>query len=114
MSEPRIGVIGGSGLYEMEGFEEGGNPEIWTAVNDVAAMIKELDPNHPTMTVTAFVHGERIEFLHLKLQQIQPGSDTTDVVVTEPDVELIAAPRSPPGSPPPSGLITVQNSVWLT
>ena len=49
---------------EMEGFDEGDNPAIWTAVNDVAAMIKELDPNHPTMTVTAFVHGKRIEFLH--------------------------------------------------
>jgi len=49
---------------EMEGFEDGDNPAIWRAVNDVAAMIKELDPNHPTMTVTAFVHGERIEFLH--------------------------------------------------
>ena len=49
---------------EMEGFESGDNPAIWKAVNDVAAMIKELDPHHPTMTVTAFVHGERIEFLH--------------------------------------------------
>ena len=49
---------------EMEGFEEGDDPLIWTAVNDVAAMIKEVDPNHPTMTVTTFVHGKRIEFLH--------------------------------------------------
>jgi len=49
---------------EMEGFEEGDNPAIWKAVNDVAAMIKKLDPHHPTMTVTAFVHGQRIEFLH--------------------------------------------------
>lgn len=49
---------------EMEGFDDGGNPAIWKAVNDVAAMVKELDPNHPTMTVTTFVHGERIEFLH--------------------------------------------------
>ena len=49
---------------EMEGFDDGDNPAIWKAVNDVAAMVKELDPNHPTMTVTAFVHGGRIEFLH--------------------------------------------------
>jgi len=49
---------------EMEGFEDGDNPVIWAAVNDVAAMVKELDPNHPGMTVTAFVHGERIDFLH--------------------------------------------------
>ncbi len=49
---------------EMEGFEDGDNPLIWKAVNDIAAMIRELDPNHPTMTVTAFVHGERIDYIH--------------------------------------------------
>ncbi|MGB5721054.1 MAG: glycoside hydrolase family 2 TIM barrel-domain containing protein [Woeseiaceae bacterium] len=49
---------------EMEGFEDGDNPAIWKAVNDVAAMVKDLDPHHPTMSVTAFVHGERIEYLH--------------------------------------------------
>lgn len=49
---------------EMEGFEDGDNPKVWKAVNDIAAMVKELDPNHPTMTTTAFVHGERIEYLH--------------------------------------------------
>ena len=49
---------------EMEGFEDGNNPAIWKAVNDVAAMVKELDPNHPTMTVTTFVHGERVEYVH--------------------------------------------------
>jgi len=49
---------------EMEGFGEGGDAAIWAAVNDVAAMVKELDPHHPTMTVTAFVHGQRIEHVH--------------------------------------------------
>ena len=49
---------------EMEGFEAGDNPAIWKAVNDVAAMIKELDPHHPTMTVTAEIGGERIEQVH--------------------------------------------------
>ena len=38
---------------EMEGFGSGDNPAIWTAVNDIAAMVKKLDPFHPTMTVTA-------------------------------------------------------------
>ncbi len=46
---------------EMEGFESGDNPVIWKAVNDVAAMAKELDPNHPTMTVTAELGGARIQ-----------------------------------------------------
>jgi hypothetical protein len=49
---------------EMEGFEDGGDAAVWAAVNDVAAMVKELDPHHPTMTVTAFVHGQRIEHVH--------------------------------------------------
>ena len=49
---------------EMEGFDSGDDPRIWEAVNDVAAMIKELDPHHPTMTVTAEIGGGRIEMVH--------------------------------------------------
>jgi hypothetical protein len=49
---------------EMEGYESGDDPVIWAAVNNVAAMVKELDPNHPTMTVTAEVGGGRIASLH--------------------------------------------------
>ena len=49
---------------EMEGFESGDDPAVWSAVNDVAAMVKELDPHHPTMTVTSEVGGGRIEFVH--------------------------------------------------
>jgi len=49
---------------EMEGFEAGDNPAIWQAVNDIAAMTKELDPNHPTMTVTAELGGDRIRAVH--------------------------------------------------
>ncbi len=55
---------------EMEGFEDGDNPAIWAAVNSIAAMVKELDPLHPTMTVTTFVHGERIDYVHRKLPSI--------------------------------------------
>jgi hypothetical protein len=49
---------------EMEGFADGDDPLIWAAVNDVAAMVKELDPAHPTMTVTAEIGGARIENVH--------------------------------------------------
>ena len=55
---------------EMEGFEEGDNPAIWAAVNDVAAMVKELDPHHPTMTVTAEIGGGRIEGVHKRCPAI--------------------------------------------
>ena len=49
---------------EMEGFEAGDNPAIWAAVNDIASMVKELDPAHPTMTVTAEIGGDRIANVH--------------------------------------------------
>ncbi len=49
---------------EMEGYESGDDPVIWAAVNALAEMVKELDPNHPVMTVTAEVGGGRIESLH--------------------------------------------------
>ena len=49
---------------EMEGFDAGDNPAIWRAVNDIAAMVKQLDPHHPTMTVTAEIGGERIAALN--------------------------------------------------
>jgi len=49
---------------EMEGFDSGDNPAIWRAVNDIAVMIKKLDPLHPTMTVTAEIGGERIDSVH--------------------------------------------------
>lgn len=49
---------------EMEGFAEGDNVAIWQHVEDLAKMIKEIDPHHPTMTVTAEIGGKRIEMLH--------------------------------------------------
>ncbi len=55
---------------EMEGYESGDDPAIWSAVNDIAAMVKELDPNHPTMTVTAELGGGRIESVHERCPDI--------------------------------------------
>ncbi|MEL7311811.1 MAG: glycoside hydrolase family 2 TIM barrel-domain containing protein [Pseudomonadota bacterium] len=49
---------------EMEGFEAGDNPKIWEAVNDAAALVKQLDPHHPTMTVTAEIGGARVRYVH--------------------------------------------------
>lgn len=42
--------------------EVGGNDNatLWTAVEDLAKMCKELDPNHPTMTVVAEINPEKI------------------------------------------------------
>ena len=56
---------------EMEGFEDGGDPAIWAAVNDIAQMVKELDPAHPTMTVTAEIGGARVR----SVQELCPAID---------------------------------------
>lgn len=55
---------------EMEGYEDADNPLVWEAVNDIALMIKEIDPNHPTMTVTAELGGQRIEYVHQRCPAI--------------------------------------------
>lgn len=47
---------------EME--EDGSDPAIWFAVNQVARMCRELDPHHPTMTVIAELGDEKIANLH--------------------------------------------------
>jgi hypothetical protein len=49
---------------EMEGFAEGDDPAVWNAVEAIAVMIKEIDPNHPTMTVTAEIGGGRVKAVH--------------------------------------------------
>ena len=49
---------------EVEGFGSGDDPAIWKALNDIAAMVKELDPNHPTMVVTSEAGGGRIASVH--------------------------------------------------
>ncbi|MEM9020356.1 MAG: hypothetical protein AAGC44_07310 [Planctomycetota bacterium] len=50
---------------EMEGFAEGDNPAIWSHVEACAALVKRLDPNHPTMTVIAEVGGRKVESIHV-------------------------------------------------
>jgi len=45
---------------EMEG-HPGDDPAVWRAVNDVARMCKEEDPNHPTMTVIAEVGPDAVK-----------------------------------------------------
>jgi len=49
---------------EMEGFAEGDDAAVWSHVQALAAMIKDLDPNHPTMTVTAEIGGSRVRAVH--------------------------------------------------
>jgi Glycosyl hydrolases family 2, TIM barrel domain len=46
---------------EVEG--DGKNPLVFKAINDIAKMTKELDPNHPTMTVFAEIGGNKVQSL---------------------------------------------------
>lgn len=39
------------------------NPKVWDAVNDIAKMIHEVDPNHPTSTVLAGANKKEIEYV---------------------------------------------------
>jgi hypothetical protein len=45
---------------EMEG-KDGDDPFVWKAIQDAAAMVHRIDPNHPTMTVVAEIGGKRVE-----------------------------------------------------
>ena len=45
---------------EMEGYEKGDNAAIWSAINNIASLVRRLDPKHPTMTVVAEIGGERV------------------------------------------------------
>jgi hypothetical protein len=49
---------------EMEGYEKGDNAAIWSAINNLANLVKKLDPNHPTMTVVAEIGGDRVRNIH--------------------------------------------------
>jgi hypothetical protein len=49
---------------EMENYEPAGDTAVYKAIEDIAAMIKKEDPNHPTMTVFAEVGGDKIELLN--------------------------------------------------
>ncbi|MEO0414631.1 MAG: glycoside hydrolase family 2 TIM barrel-domain containing protein [Verrucomicrobiota bacterium] len=49
---------------EMEGFNPESNPAIYTQIEYLAKRVKEIDPNHPTMTVTAEIGKRQIEGLN--------------------------------------------------
>jgi hypothetical protein len=44
----------------MEGYANGGDPAVWKAVEDAAAAVHQIDPNHPTMTAIAEIGGKRV------------------------------------------------------
>ena len=55
---------------EMEGFGNGDDDRIWDHVEAVAAMVKSIDPDHPTMTTIAEIGGARIPKIHQRCPDI--------------------------------------------
>ena len=49
---------------EMEGYQSGDNPAIWSHVEHLCQLIKKEDPNHLTMTIVAEIGGNRIPAIH--------------------------------------------------
>jgi hypothetical protein len=49
---------------EMENYEPAGDPAVYQAIEDIAAMVKKEDPNHPTMTVFAEIGADKIALLN--------------------------------------------------
>ena len=48
---------------EMED-ANGDNGAVWSEINNLARLVKSIDPNHPTMTVIAEVGGNKIQNIH--------------------------------------------------
>lgn len=46
------------------------NTKVWDAIQDIAAMIHELDPNHPTTTVTAGLDSMEVQLVKEKAPDI--------------------------------------------
>ena len=47
---------------EME--NDNDSPELWKAIQDLARMVHQIDPNHPTMTVVAEIGGDKVQKIH--------------------------------------------------
>ncbi len=55
---------------EMED-PQGNNLAVWTVINDLAGLVKQIDPDHPVMTVVAEIGGDKVA----NLQRLCPSID---------------------------------------
>ena len=92
---------------EMEAPGPATDPMIWQAVNDIASMIHELDPHHPTLTVIAEIGGDRLASIQRDCPAIDiVGINSYGGVTTLPeryaradlDRPYIVTEYGPPGS----------------
>lgn len=60
---------------EMEEYGATTDPRVWKAVNDIAEMIQQRDPHHPTMTVIAEIGGDKLP----SIRQYCPAIDIVGI-----------------------------------
>jgi hypothetical protein len=60
---------------EMEIAAGADNAAVWSAVNNIAAMVHKLDPNHPTMTVVAEIGGNKVR----NIERLCPDIDVVGI-----------------------------------
>ncbi len=91
---------------EMEEYGATTDPRVWKAVNDIAEMIQETDPDHPTMTVIAEIGGDKLASIKKHCPAIDAvGINTYGGVTSIPtryaaagmDRPYIVAEFGPPG-----------------
>lgn len=46
------------------------NPKVWNAVNDIAKMIHEVDPNHPATTMLAGINQREIDYIKTRCPEL--------------------------------------------
>ena len=69
---------------EMEGFEKSSNPAIFTQIEYLARKVKQIDPHHPIMTVTAEIGKKQIEGSIASAQ----ASIFTELILTVADLRF--------------------------
>lgn len=62
------------------------NPKVWDAVNEIAKMIHEVDPNHPTMTALAGIGKDVI-------REIKTRAPDLDLIGIQMYADIINLPR---------------------
>jgi hypothetical protein len=100
---------------EMEGYHDGNNAAVWSHIQAVAAMVKKLDPHHPTMTVIAEVGGGRVRNIH----RLCPDIDIIGVNTYAGAMSLPPRYRAAGGTKPyiltefgPSGTWEIKKNDW--
>jgi len=79
---------------EMENNDD--SVELWQSIEDLAKLVHQLDPHHPTMTVVAEIGGEKVKKIH----EHCPSIDVVGINSYGGDVSLPARYKKAGGTKP--------------